>query len=123
MKDVFCSMENFCFFYTRDSVLLVVGENRYGQLGLGTNEPKFVAKATVLMNDPEVKSIALGYSHSLILRKNGELFGMGNNLSKQLSLEDTSSRFGPTLLMKDESIRQVMGLTIFEITQKIELRT
>ena len=38
------------------------------------------------MNDPLVKKICTGYSHSLLLRKNGELFVCGSNNYGELGI-------------------------------------
>eukprot|EP01091_Cochliopodium_minus_P021293 TRINITY_DN9673_c0_g1_i1.p1 TRINITY_DN9673_c0_g1~~TRINITY_DN9673_c0_g1_i1.p1 ORF type:complete len:212 (-),score=54.34 TRINITY_DN9673_c0_g1_i1:262-897(-) len=60
------------------------GNNFYGQCGLSLiiNRP---TKILHQLQSIHIKSIVLGEHHSLILQKNGELFGFGRNNFGQLS--------------------------------------
>ena len=52
-----------------------MGDNEYGQLGLAalskTNTPQLIVASNVI-------AVAAGYEHSLFLKQDGSLWGMGN---------------------------------------------
>ena len=54
------------------------------------------------------KSVLNMNNHNFILRESGELFVFGHNTDGQLGLDDNENRYVPTLLMQDQSIRQVV---------------
>ena len=54
------------------------GYNEYGQLSI-ENQKQVVLSPTLIMKDIEIKDIFCGAHHNLILKNNGELFGMGYN--------------------------------------------
>jgi alpha-tubulin suppressor-like RCC1 family protein len=73
-------------FLKNDGSLWAMGENHLGQLGdgtygtspyFGTNRPKQVVASNVT-------AIAAGAYHSLFLKSDGSLWGMGNNIAGQL---------------------------------------
>ena len=59
--------------------VFVWGCNYSGELGLETQVSK-ANRPTLLMEDPQVFSIACGKMHSMILKRNGELYVFGNSL-------------------------------------------
>ena len=98
--------------------IFALGHNVNGQLGLGDNENRYTPipfsscsfgdKDKV--NNNEIQQITCGLTHSLILKKSSELFVFGHNSNGQLGLGDNEDRYTPTLLMKDENIKQVWGV-------------
>lgn len=54
-----------------------------------------------------IKQICSGADHTLILKKNGELWGIGFNKFGQLGLKDTINRNEPELIMKDPNISKI----------------
>ena len=58
----------------RDQVLFAVGSNSRGQLGDGTNDERHIPVAI----DSSVKAVAAGIFHSLFLKGDGTLMGMGD---------------------------------------------
>ena len=76
---------NHSLFVEGDGSLWAMGDNSYGQLGDGSSNG-----GNYLTNRPEkivtnnVKSVAAGYRHSLFLKNDGSLWGMGNNAYGQL---------------------------------------
>jgi hypothetical protein len=76
---------NHSLFLKSDGSLWAMGDNSYGQLGDGitdnnnyeTNRPEQIVASNVT-------AIAAGYRHSLFLKSNGSLWGVGNNAYGQL---------------------------------------
>ncbi len=85
-------------FLKSDGSLWAMGYNVYGQLGDGTTD-----SGHYKTNRPEqivasnVTAIAAGYSHSLFLKSDGSLWGMGANSSGQLG-----DGFSPNTLMPEQ---------------------
>ena len=78
-----------------DGFLWVCGDNRYGQLGDGTNTSK---KFPVKIMD-NVKYVSAGGGHSMILKKDGTLWACGNNSYGQLGDGTTVDRSTPVKIM------------------------
>jgi alpha-tubulin suppressor-like RCC1 family protein len=76
---------NHSLFLKRNGSLWAMGWNAYGQLGDGTTD-----NGNYQTNRPEqivasnVTAVAAGYRHSLFLKSDGSLWGMGNNAYGQL---------------------------------------
>ena len=68
------------------------GFNNKGQLGLGdtTDRTTFTQVTTNIDND--VKQIACGFRHVIIIKNDGSVWGCGDNASGQLGLNDTDNR-------------------------------
>ena len=90
IKSVYCG-ESYTFILENDGTLWNTGYNGDGRLGLGdtTNRTTFTQITT---NANDVKEVYCGYSHTLILKNDGTLWGCGLNTSGQLGLEDTTNR-------------------------------
>lgn len=84
--------------------VLVMGKNRFGQLGLRSNnriEPQ------LLMHGEKIQQIACGEHHTVILKANGIVLVFGINSNGALGLGDHVIRTVPSMLMIDESIKQI----------------
>jgi len=90
VKQVFCGY-NHTFILKNDGSLWASGYNNYGQLGLGdtTNRTTFTQVTTNINND--VKQVANGQFHTLILKNDGSLWSCGQNDYGQLGLNDTTT--------------------------------
>jgi hypothetical protein len=69
------------------------GNNRYGELGLGHTKNQKQPTALVSLSGQSVGVVACGEFHTMIVLKNGEVYGFGYNGSGQLGLghkENTS---------------------------------
>ena len=78
--------EDTAFFRTSDGIVLGVGENKVGELGL----PKAVESKTLPVIIPglhEVKEIIAGEDHVLFLHNDGTVSGLGENDDMQLALQ------------------------------------
>ena len=92
--------------------LYVFGHNYYGQLGLNDN----VSRNRPIRNDffkgkGSIKQIVLGWSHSMILMDNGDLYVFGRNYYGQLGLNDNLDRNGPIrndFFKEKGSIKQIV---------------
>jgi len=62
---------------------------------------------TLIMIDPNIKEIASGAAHTLILKHNGELLGFGNNRSKQLENSNQDDLATITMIMNDPNIDKI----------------
>lgn len=87
-----------------DDSLWSFGSNQYGQLGhsenLGTAYPNIVPKQIMT----GVKAVIAGHYHTLVIKKNGELFSFGHNFSGQLghtnNLETHAPNENPKSIMQ-----------------------
>ena len=70
------------------------GENSYGQLGTGNNKTNFNVPQKV-QNIPPVLSVSCGYSHTLIITDDSNLWSWGKNNFGQLCHGDTEDRSIP----------------------------
>ena len=71
------------------------GSNRYGQLGLGDTTDRLTP--TKIMTLPgAVAAVAAGYTHSLVLLQNGDVYTFGENPYGELGLGDTTLHGTPT---------------------------
>ncbi|XP_054379371.2 probable E3 ubiquitin-protein ligase HERC4 isoform X4 [Pongo abelii] len=75
------------------------GQNKYGQLGLGTDCKKQTSPQLLksLLGIPFVQ-VAAGGAHSFVLTLSGAIFGWGRNKFGQLGLNDENDRYVPNLL-------------------------
>jgi hypothetical protein len=90
------SAENRCYVILNDGTLMCQGENGFYQLGLGytskyINEFVNLTKADLnsekKINLPiQIKKITTGFSHTLILNKDGEVYGVGCSQNGRLGL-------------------------------------
>jgi alpha-tubulin suppressor-like RCC1 family protein len=91
-------------FIESDGSLWAMGLNQYGQLGDGTesntNRPELIVASNVI-------AIAAGkdyvgpntYGHSLFLKSDGSLWGMGANLNGDLSLSNLANYPSPVMIV------------------------
>eukprot|EP01091_Cochliopodium_minus_P001466 TRINITY_DN1132_c1_g1_i1.p1 TRINITY_DN1132_c1_g1~~TRINITY_DN1132_c1_g1_i1.p1 ORF type:complete len:397 (-),score=94.70 TRINITY_DN1132_c1_g1_i1:26-1216(-) len=63
-------------FVTENGDVYSFGNNEYGQCGLESDE-EYIFMPTKVMNNQKIKSISISQRNSLILEKNGNLFGCG----------------------------------------------
>ena len=80
------------FILKNDGSVWACGDNQYGQLGLGntTNRNTFTQVTTNINND--VKQIAGGSWHTMIIKNDGSLWSCGLNGNGRLGLCDTTQR-------------------------------
>jgi alpha-tubulin suppressor-like RCC1 family protein len=79
-------------FILSDTSLWAMGDNTYGQLGVGgdyfyTDEPQMIASNVV--------AVAGGYGHSLFIKSDGSLWAMGYSVDGQLGTGDYMERDTP----------------------------
>lgn len=60
------------------------GLNNWGQLGVGAGDNTFIAREVETMRDREIADIVGGEYHTLMLLKNGEVYGCGKNVFFEL---------------------------------------
>lgn len=91
VKQIICG-SYYTFILKTDGSVWACGQNTEGQLGLGNTTNKFIfAKVATNINN-DVKQIACGDSHTIILKNDGSVWSCGNNDKGQLGLGDTSDR-------------------------------
>jgi alpha-tubulin suppressor-like RCC1 family protein len=76
---------NHSLFLKSNGSLWAMGDNSYGQLGDGsTNYGNYLTNRPEQIVASNVMAIAAGYRHSLFLKSDGSLWGMGDNAYGQL---------------------------------------
>jgi len=78
-----------------------VGNNSFGNLGSG---PTTTRSAAVVIEASGVTAISAGDAHSLFLKSDGSLWGMGNNTSGQLGMGTTVSSFSSPVKIVDTGV-------------------
>jgi hypothetical protein len=94
------------------------GDNRRGQLGDGTREPRLAP--TLVKGLPAADQIAAeGFNHTCALTKRGEVYCWGGNDSGQLGTGDVEPRLSPTLVPALGEVQQlaVAGATSCALTR------
>jgi len=90
-------------FIMSDGSLWGMGDNRYGQLGTnGFSDPideSIIQPVPVQLVASNVVAVAAGWYHSLFIKSDGSLWGMGDNHYGQLGFGDTPSLSTPTRLV------------------------
>jgi alpha-tubulin suppressor-like RCC1 family protein len=90
---VFAGKNNHTMILKNDNRVMAAGLNSSGQLGLGSTTSQYFF-SPVLTDDgselTDVESVSLGDGHSLILKKDGTLWAMGNNNDSQLGVNPPS---------------------------------
>ena len=91
VKQVVCGSHH-TFVLKNDGSLWGCGDNDYGQLGLNTTTDKtsFTQVTPNINND--VKQIACGTYHTVILKTDGSLWACGYNYYNQLGLSDSANK-------------------------------
>jgi alpha-tubulin suppressor-like RCC1 family protein len=89
--------DNHSLFITTNEVLWTMGHNYWGQLGNGTNG-NFNPNPTPLMVASNVVAAAAGGGHSLFLKRDGTLWGMGTSGSGQLAAAGMTNHVVPILM-------------------------
>ena len=80
--------------YTSKHQLYGFGDNACSQLGMNTMDKNVTDPVLIKGNiSGIVKQICCGYNHTLILTKNGLLYGCGYNVYGQLSMSDTDKTY------------------------------
>ena len=108
IKSAYCG-EYYTIILKNDGTLWGCGYNNYGQLGLGdTNNRTAFTKITT--NIDNIKSVYGGGEHTIILKKDGTLWGCGNNERYKLGLGDQTSRSTFTQITKNvDNIKSFMN--------------
>lgn len=75
--------------------LYAMGYNYYGQLGIAANwrSDNSLTTPTLIMSD--VKEVACGYLHTVVLKNNGDVMTFGYNGNGQLGNSGTSDSYSP----------------------------
>jgi E3 ubiquitin-protein ligase HERC4 len=95
----------FFMMLTQDGKVYVMGQNDYGQLGLGhRNSSPSPTYLSSLQGIPLVQ-VACGAHHSLVLSMSGNIFAFGKNDFGQLGFGDTDNRIHPYNLKFLNSLR------------------
>jgi alpha-tubulin suppressor-like RCC1 family protein len=103
---------NHSLFTIQDGTLWAIGENYYGQLGDGTNSDKDYPVQVLDNNGTAhdgVIQVVAGDNHSLFLKQNGSVWGMGHNSYGQLGDETKVNRSSPVQIFAGNVSRIAAG--------------
>lgn len=100
-------------FVKTDGTLWGMGFNYYGQLGTGGYYYYYYSYSTPTQIAAGVAAVAAGTYHSLFLRTDGTLWGMGSNGSGQLGDTTTYSRYTPVQITTGVTALAAGGYTSF----------
>jgi alpha-tubulin suppressor-like RCC1 family protein len=90
IKNIYCG-RYYSIILNENNELYVCGSNRYGQLGLGDFQDRYIYTKSY-HNLGQIKNIYCGGFHNIILNENNEIFVIGNNSYGQLGLGDYDNR-------------------------------
>eukprot|EP01091_Cochliopodium_minus_P009189 TRINITY_DN2200_c0_g1_i1.p1 TRINITY_DN2200_c0_g1~~TRINITY_DN2200_c0_g1_i1.p1 ORF type:complete len:351 (+),score=58.48 TRINITY_DN2200_c0_g1_i1:68-1120(+) len=99
-------MSEHVIYYSGDK-LFGFGCNSSFQIPNENNSTESILKPTLLMDDDSIKLISCGESQSLILKRNGDLYGCGDNDRWQLGLGDANITKW-SLIVNDITIKKVL---------------
>jgi alpha-tubulin suppressor-like RCC1 family protein len=77
---------------SNDGRVYAAGQNDYGQLGFGDNNPINTFTEVTDLKDKNITAVTAGYSHSLALSNDGRVYAAGQNDYGQLGLGDNVSQ-------------------------------
>jgi len=89
-----------------DGTVMGFGWNANGELGLGNVDTPYMSP-TLIPSLTNVKQIACGNSHSLVLLNDGTVMVFGNNTYGQLGLGNTANSTSPTLIPNLTNVKQI----------------
>jgi alpha-tubulin suppressor-like RCC1 family protein len=93
---VFAGKTNYSMILKNDGRIMAAGQNDVGQLGTNTGNPQlFFTPVISSENDKALTDVAyasLGNNHSMILKNDGTLWGMGKNTEYQLGISPPSNQ-------------------------------
>jgi E3 ubiquitin-protein ligase HERC3 len=92
-----------------DEGLYSVGNNSYGQLGLGNTEEALKAKRVDFFNNKTIVRIAAGSAHSACVLNTGEVYCFGYGIYGQIGSGDRSNSLNPVLVstLANERVREI----------------
>ena len=86
--------------------ILVLGSNKYGQLGLGKTTKMIKDTPKVLMNCKDIRNVVCSCDSTYILRKQ-QLQVCGRNFFGQLSIGNKNDQFVPVTVDFQENIKSI----------------
>ena len=109
VKEIVCG-QNYTFILKNDGSIWSCGYNNYGQLGLGTTEIDYntFTKVTTNINN-DVKQIACGEHHTVILKNDGSIWSCGRNDTGQLGISGATDKntFTQVITNINNDVKQV----------------
>lgn len=76
------------------------GSNFNGQLGDGSTEPQLFPANNIVAN---IAKVSCGLTHTLLLTRDGKVYGCGNNTASQLGLQENKIVSVPCLITENAS--------------------
>jgi alpha-tubulin suppressor-like RCC1 family protein len=105
-------------FLTSEGSVYSCGNNKNGELGLGTSgEGKDKSRPTLINGLINITEISAGFYHSLFLTREGRVYSCGSNGYKQLGLGTTSIQPRPTLITTYSTNSESVNYDMIMITK------
>jgi len=95
--DVFCG-QYYALFLEHDNTLWACGKNKYGLLGIDSDEQIIDVPHRVVYNGPPFKRVVAGYTHWLAVTQSNEIYGCGMSANGQLACDYAKGYRVPTRL-------------------------
>eukprot|EP01080_Neovahlkampfia_damariscottae_P004914 gene4915-8503_t len=94
-------------FVNSEFKVFIVGDNRFGQLGIGNKNSKDSIEKNLNLKDLYIKSVSTGMGHSLVLTKNGKVYSFGHNGSGELGIGTSTEQLYPTEILHFKNITSI----------------
>lgn len=102
-------------FLTVDGRVFGCGESGYGQLGDVARNQQILPKEINALSGIKIQQIIAGDQYSLFLTQDGQVFGCGTNVQRQLGLERTSERETLKLVNIPGCVVRIIGDGFFSL--------
>jgi alpha-tubulin suppressor-like RCC1 family protein len=101
------------------------GDNRFGQLGfsniIASNKPKYIKLKNSNKNEVKINKISCGSVHSLILTRDGNIYGFGFNSFGQLGNNNLKNHFIPTKIQCQQKFIEIASHKDYSISAALSV--
>lgn len=97
-----------CIAVSDDGRAFSIGDNQYGQLGIGTTEDSYIFQSINSFSNEFIVGASTGGAHSFLITKTGHIYGFGANQRNQLFNGSSNVNvMSPTLIQLNQYISEL----------------